>query len=152
MREYKAPEAYTITPKDTFVFLAGSIEMGKAIDWQEEIIKEFRNTTVSFLNPRRTNWDNNWEQSIKDKNFREQVQWELQGLEDSDIIVLFLDPNTKSPISLLELGLFANSDKLIVCCPDGFYRKGNVEVVCDKFKIPLVATFEMLIEILKLKV
>jgi len=48
-----------------------------------------------------------------------------------------LDPATQSPISLLELGLYANSGKLTVICPDGFYRKGNVEVVCALYDIPL---------------
>ena len=35
----------------------------------------------------------------------------------------------RAPITLLELGLFARSGKLIVCCPDGYWRKGNIEVV-----------------------
>ena len=29
-------------------------------------------------------------------------------------------------------------EKLIVCCPEGFWRKGNVEVVCARFGAPLV--------------
>ena len=29
-----------------------------------------------------------------------------------------------------------------VCCPDGFYRKGNVEIVCDRLKIPLIETWD----------
>jgi hypothetical protein len=57
-----------------------------------------------------------------------------------------LDPKTKSPISLLELGLHANSSKLIVCCPEGFYRKGNVDIVCKKYGIMQVDTFDSLIE------
>ena len=36
---------------------------------------------------------------------------------------------------MLELGLFANSGKLIVCCPDGFWRKGNVDIVCERYRI-----------------
>jgi hypothetical protein len=49
---------------------------------------------------------------------------------------MYFDPSTKSPISLLELGLFARSGKIKVICPDGFWRKGNVEVVCNYYNIP----------------
>ena len=59
-----------------------------------------------------------------------QVEWELEGLELCDIIIMYFDSNTKSPISLLELGLFAHKKKMIVFCPNGFWRKGNVDVVC----------------------
>lgn len=55
---------------------------------------------------------------------------------------MYFDPNTKSPISLLELGLYATSNKLHVICPDGFYRKGNIEIVCDKYNIPIYENIE----------
>jgi hypothetical protein len=63
-------------------------------------------------------------------------------LDDSDIIVMYFDPNTKSPISLLELGLHANEQKLIVCCPDGYWRQGNVRVVCERYNIPFFTNKE----------
>lgn len=61
----------------------------------------------------------------------------MDALDAADIIFMYFSPNTKSPISLLELGLYANTKKMLVCCPDGFWRKGNVEVVCERFDIPL---------------
>ncbi len=70
-------------------------------------------------------------------------------MEAADVIALFFDPGTKSPISLLELGLWAKEGggrdgKLIVCCPAGFWRRGNVQVVCAKFGVQLVETLEEL--------
>lgn len=50
---------------------------------------------------------------------------------------MYFDPFTKSPISLLELGLFANSGKLHVICQSPFWRKGNVDIVCAKYNIPV---------------
>jgi hypothetical protein len=47
---------------------------------------------------------------------------------------------------LLELGLYAPSGKMVVCCPEGFYRRGNVQIVCDRFGIELVDTMEQLME------
>jgi len=137
--EIKPP--YTLPKK---IFLAGSIEMGKAENWQEKIVNTY-NKSYLFFNPRRDDWDSSWEQKIENVQFNEQVTWELNALDSSDIIVMYFDPNTKSPISLLELGLYAASGKLIVCCPEGIWRKGNVDIVCQRYKVPTVETIEDLI-------
>ena len=63
------------------VFLAGSIEMGLAGDWQAEVI-----------------------------------------------------------------AALAESGKQVVCCPEGYWRKGNIEVVCARYRIPLVESLPELIE------
>jgi hypothetical protein len=124
------------------VFLAGSIEMGVAEDWQSTIGKWFLSMGWNVFNPRRTDWDSSWIQSYENPQFNQQVSWELNALDKSDVILMYLDPNTKSPISLLELGLHATSKKLYVVCPDGFWRKGNVEMVCSVYDIPLFNTLE----------
>lgn len=124
------------------VFLAGSIEMGVAEDWQSTIGKWFLSMGWNVFNPRRTDWDSSWIQSYENPQFNQQVSWELNALDKSDVILMYLDPNTKSPISLLELGLHATSKKLYVVCPDGFYRRGNVEMVCSVYDIPLFNTLE----------
>jgi hypothetical protein len=118
------------------VFLAGSIEMGKATDWQSGVEKYLDDRKVTVFNPRRKDWDSSWTQEASNKQFSDQVNWELTALDISSCIFLYFDPATKSPISLLELGLFAHSNKIIVGCPDGFYRKGNVQIVCNRYKIP----------------
>lgn len=142
---------------DTSVFLGGSIEMGAAIDWQKTIISSFKDVDdVVFLNPRRDDWDPSWEQSIHHKEFNKQVTWELAAQEDADFIVFYFDPNTKSPITLLELGLFCNTagydigcSRMIVCCPEGYWQKGNVDIVCNRYNIEQTETLEELITILK---
>ena len=68
--------------------------------------------------------------------------WELDKLKKASIIPMYFQPGTKSPITLLELGLFADSGKLIVCCPDGFWRKGNVDIICREFNIEQVDSLE----------
>ena len=143
MRVYKAPARYVWDESDVLLFLAGSIEMGKADNWQSRITRKLEDERdLVILNPRRDDWDSSWEQSIKNPQFKEQVEWELDGLELADTIILYFDPNTKSPISLLELGLHAREDKMIVVCPDGFWRKGNVDIVCKRFNIPLYNSFD----------
>jgi len=129
----------------TKIFLAGSIEMGAAENWQVKVRNSLKDKNVMLFNPRRDDWDSTWIQSIKNQQFNEQVTWELTSLELADIILMYFDPQTKSPISLLELGIHAQSGKMIVCCPDGFWRKGNVDIVCDRYKIKNFNSLDMLI-------
>jgi hypothetical protein len=119
------------------VFLAGSIEMGKAEDWQTELSRFFFESGYTVFNPRRADWDSSWKQEYENPQFFQQVTWELNALEQANVIVMYFVPETQSPISLLELGLFAHSGKLHVVCPQGFWRKGNIEIVCDRYEIPL---------------
>ena len=58
---------------------------------------------------------------------------------------MFFQPGTRSPISLLELGLCARSKKIVVCCPGGFWRRGNVEMVCERFEVETTESLPELI-------
>lgn len=134
------------------VFLAGSIEMGIAENWQERIERELRGKeNICILNPRRDDWDSSWRQEIGDPQFHEQVNWELNAMERADLIVFYFSPDTKSPVSMLELGLFARSGKILVCCPEGFWRKGNVDIVCERYNVKQVNDLETIIDYIKTK-
>lgn len=133
------------TIKTPSVFLSGSIEMGKAIDWQTAVTNGLSHLPITILNPRRNDWDSSWVQDIENAQFKEQVDWEMDHLNEADVIALFLQPDTLSPISLLELGMHAHEKKMVACCPKGFWRRGNVQIVCHRYGIPLVDTCEELI-------
>lgn len=135
----KPPQSIVLNHRrEKLIFLAGSIEMGKSPNWQQQVEYFFSDKDeYTLLNPRRDDWDSSWDQRFENPNFYQQVNWELSGLEKADHIIMYLAPETQSPISLLELGLFARSGKLLVCCPNGFWRKGNVAVVCERYAIPL---------------
>lgn len=142
----KPPTPFSDLPEDRpVIFLAGSIEMGNAEPWQDEVIESLTAYNAVLLNPRRDDWDASWEQDISNVEFRGQVEWELSGLERADFVIMYFAAGTKSPITLLELGLCARTSNLIVCCPSGFWRRGNVQVVCSRFNIELVDTLEDLI-------
>jgi len=132
------------------IFLAGSIEMGKAEGWQSKVEKALDGEEILILNPRRDDWDSSWEQKKENKHFSGQVNWELQGQEVADVILMYFDKDTQSPITLLELGLFGPSaGNMIVCCPEGFWRKGNVDIVCERYDIQQVDTIEEMVEACK---
>lgn len=130
------------------VFLAGSIEMGKAEPWQDRVAEVLADLDVVLLNPRRDDWDSEWEQSIFNPEFKAQVEWELEGLERCDLPFMYLQPDTYSPVSLLELGTFVDIPQAIVCCPPGFWRKGNVDIFCDRYGIPVLEDLEQAIQLL----
>lgn len=148
----KPPHSLSEAKNRFSVFLAGSIEMGIAENWQEKIEKGTAQLeNICILNPRRDDWDSSWKQDIKNTAFKEQVNWELDALEKAKLIVFYFSPDTKSPVSMLELGLFARSGKVVLCCPEGFWRKGNIDIVCERNHIEQVNTIEELIKKIKQK-
>ena len=144
--------------QSTKLFLAGSIEQGKAEEWQSRMIEDLKSFTsdvnieskntvkkkLTIFNPRRPDWNPNLPQEALNEVLRNQITWELDHLEMSDVICLYLDPKTTSPISLLELGLHMRSRKLLVCCPPGFYRKANIDITCQKYGVDVLNDYSTL--------
>ena len=131
------------------VFLAGSIEMGKAVQWQQQMAVELSTLPITVFNPRRGKWDPNAVQSSKNEEFAAQVKWELAALEEATVICFFFDVTTLSPVTMLELGLWAKSKKVIVCCGDDFWRGGNVQLTCQRYGVPCVKSFAELVPAIK---
>ena len=131
------------------VFLAGSIDMGSAIDWQSSVVNRLEEHELILLNPRRDDWNVEWNRNPKDPEFIKQVNWEMDAMDAADLIIMNLSKDSQAPISLLELGLHANSGKLVVCCDEGFWRYGNVSVVCDRYEIPLINSLDELVSFVK---
>lgn len=147
MFEVKSPSRIIPMNGHRKVFLAGSIEMGKAINWQEQFVEACKDDAVTFFNPRRDDWDSSWVQEYSNTKFREQVEWEIEHLMEADIAVFYFDINTMSPITLMELGMRQHvKGKTIVCCGHGFWRKGNVDVFCKRAGIQVCHSLKTLIE------
>jgi nucleoside 2-deoxyribosyltransferase len=146
MIEVKAPDSSAFE-RFKKIFLAGSIEMGAAEPWQEKLAEALQDQKVILFNPRRPDWDSSWVQDpTPGTPFSEQVNWELDHIERADAVAFYFDPNTKSPITLLELGLMVKSGKrLFVCCPDGYFRKGNVVITCNRAAVPVLNSFGELV-------
>lgn len=125
-----------IYPGAKSVFLAGTIDNGDSSNWQEELIEKCKDLNVTFFNPRRKEWIQN--PTFEDMEY--QIKWEQEHLDRADVIIMFLLDGSKSPISLLELGLYSQSKKIYVFCNPAFYRWDNVRLTCDKYNIPLLRT------------
>ena len=105
----------------TRIFLAGTIDMGNSRDWQNEIHRTFSKTGGRYIlfNPRQEHWD-----ATRPGEMDYQVRWELDHLEEADMIVMYILGSSKSPISLLEMGLHAKGGN-------------NVRITCEYYKVPM---------------
>ncbi|KAH7075960.1 hypothetical protein BKA63DRAFT_566003 [Paraphoma chrysanthemicola] len=112
--------------------------------WQTKLASSLADLPTDILDPRRDDWDSSWVEDISFPKFKEQVEWEMDGAKIADIIVFYFPPGALTPVALLELGMHAASNKAIVCCPDGFYKKGNVQMVCLRYGIDLLGTLDEL--------
>jgi len=127
------------------IFLAGSIDNGIAPDWQKKVLEALGEHNIMLMNPRRKDWS----QNAGPEEVQKQVKWELEALEYADLILMYIAKGSKAPISLLELGLHAKEERLVLAVDPAYYRRVNVEVVCGKYNIPLYETLEELIKHVK---
>jgi hypothetical protein len=129
--------ALRMIPRKFTVFLAGTIEMGNSANWQEEVFEKLHPYDMNILNPRRVVFD--------DQSIEEQILWELEAMEMADSIIMNFEPDSKSPITLLEFGLHARNKKLVVHCPDGFWRRTNILLTAREYGVKMVNSLDELI-------
>ena len=141
-------DAPTDTKGYTSVFLAGTIDMGSAVDWQAEAAELFRVKEGNYLlfNPRQEEWH-----PEREGEMDYQVNWELEHLESADYILMNILPGSLSPISLLELGLHARDGNLLVVCTPGYSRYDNVRITCARYSVPVFSTLEDAVNAIKEK-
>ena len=127
----------------TKIFLAGTIDMGNSRDWQLEIYDRFSRMNGRYIlfNPRQDHWD-----ASRPGEMDYQVRWELDHLEEADLIIMYILGSSKSPISLLEMGLHARGGKMIVICEEDFYRYDNVHITCDYYDVPFYSDLDSFLE------
>jgi len=153
MIEVKAPNKYSEKGKFT-IFLAGVIDQDRGEKWQSEVVKALHDYEVLILNPRRERWLSDMKQEKDNPQFREQVIWEQNGMNEADLIlfVFATTPETakdsQAPVTLLELGQHLK-DKPMVCCPEGYWRKGNVDLMCELYGIKVYKSLDALLDKLK---
>ena len=146
------------SPDNIKIFLAGTIDSGDSEDWQNKLVTELalynwdpsseedsgfdyalgadEDEDIIIFNPRRENWN----KRATERDVEEQIKWEQKHLDSADFIVMVLKDDSKSPISLLELGLYGPSGKMLVCCTEKFYRFTNIRMTCEKYGIELLET------------
>ncbi len=150
MIELKAPNTKQVTDDEVTLFLAGSIENGAAVDWQSEVkaaLADMKNLVI--FNPRRDDWNASWTNRKAFPPFAEQVRWEHRHLLTADVVCFNFCGGTVSPITLMELGMVAGTgigkafpQRVIIRCPDDYFRKGNVEMIAEVLGVQVLNTYD----------
>jgi len=117
------------------IFLAGSMDHRQEHSWRDEIIGEFGSHHI--FDPTHAQHDD-----LSNAELKHHIMWELEAMQQSDFILLNFLKDSKSPISLVELGLYAQSGKLIVVCPQEFYKHNYVHILCEKYSTPIFNTLK----------
>lgn len=136
-----APQPYSRVWFPGFsIFLAGAIDMGVAVDWQAEVVRRLRDfDNLVILNPRRL--------QFTPDTLDEQIKWELENLEDVDLIFMWLPKDSKAPISFFEAGLYWRSGKLLIGAEPGFYRRRNLEITGEYYAVLLYSSLDEMLPI-----
>lgn len=119
-------EVYSLqNKKNVKLFLAGSIT--DCPDWQKEVIEQLKDIEqLTIYNPRRSNFPIN-----DPKAAEEQITWEYEHLKTAHIISFWFDKGSLGPITLYELGRWANSSlkkRVIIGIDPEYKRKQDVEI------------------------
>ncbi|KAI0376432.1 hypothetical protein F5Y04DRAFT_210031 [Hypomontagnella monticulosa] len=126
------------------IFLAGTTTKADERNWREVLTESLADLPLTIINPYRKDWDSSWREDITCAPFREQTEWELDMQDQADIMVIYFHPITEAPISLLELGLCARAKKAIVVCPQGYKKRGNVQIVCQRYGLEILESVDAL--------
>lgn len=131
--------------------LFGTIEKDPLNNWASNLSTKLSDLNIQILNPRRDDWDNTWKEDVSFAPFRENVEWEMAHAEKADLVVLCFRAGSECHITLLELGMHAArfGERTVVCCEEGFHKRGNVEIVCGRFGAVCVKTTEELHKIVR---
>lgn len=129
------------------LFLAGTTTAVGNVDWRETLSASLSKYPITIFNPNRPDWDNTWREDITFDPYREQVLWELDKQDKADLVVVYFHPATVAPISLLEFGLSSRiPGKVIAVAPQGYSKRGNVQIVCHKYGVEFLDNIEKLHE------
>ncbi|KAF2841484.1 hypothetical protein M501DRAFT_1000714 [Patellaria atrata CBS 101060] len=139
------------------IFLSGAIDKGSAIPWQDDVYQRLRShpclqqsflsRPVVLFNPSRSDWDSTWIESPEFQPWHEQVTWELDKLAEADIVAVHLPATSQAPISMMEMSLVLGGGKqrLVVCCADKFWKRGNVEMMAERGHGKLVNNLDAMV-------
>ncbi|KAI1816735.1 hypothetical protein GGS20DRAFT_174346 [Poronia punctata] len=143
-----APSEETATGTKS-IFLAGTTTMVGNGNWRERLSASLSEYPITIFDPMRSDWDSTWREDVTFAPYREQVMWELDKQEKADLVVFYFGPDTLAPVSLLEFGLSARiSGKAIVIAPVGYSKRGNVQLVCEKYGVEFLDTLDRLHEVI----
>ncbi|CAE7025486.1 hypothetical protein P3342_005599 [Pyrenophora teres f. teres] len=126
------------------VILYGGMSTDTKKNWRADLSASLSDLPIAILDPTCDAWDSTWIEDISFQPFKDQAKWEMDHAGVADVIVFHFGGKSDQPITLLELGLYAHTGKAVVCCQEDFSKKGNVQIVCERYGIAMCDTVEEL--------
>jgi hypothetical protein len=122
MNYIECPAEWLGTGSDRGVFLAGGVT--RCPDWQRDFAAKLSASSLTFINPRRKQWD------VNNKSLEvEQIEWEHRHLLRAHAILFWFPSETLCPITLYELGSWNfRPKKLFIGCHPEYKRIRDVKI------------------------
>lgn len=118
------------------VYLSGAMT---GEDWQSKFTNELDSLRVDVFSPR---YPSSHTVTPPDGLF----EWEIDHMSIANVIAFNFIPDEDCSSALIALGMYAKTDRIIVCCPDGFFKKGDIDALCNREDIPQVDSLDLLIK------
>ena len=72
-------------------------------------------------------------------------------MDDAELVFVYFASEGLSAVSMFEFGhcvakVRNGTGRMLVCCEDGYARRGNVQIVCARHGIKLLETMENVVE------
>lgn len=123
-----APDQQNRSVSGARIFLSGGIT--DCYNWQQDVIdhlkyfQEFYPAVANSIvyNPRRDDFG-----ELSEDNIFEQIKWEHNYLEKCTVLAVFFDSSKSvQPITLYELGKYADKKDHVITISDGYKRQNDV--------------------------
>lgn len=111
--------------------LAGASEADGGSRWQETVAAFISKVGHIALSTRSRETPTGMP-TFENPHFFQARSWELDALDLAEFVIFHLDSISRSPEGILELGYAAAKfpQKVCVICPEGFWCKGLVDLLC----------------------
>ena len=140
-----------ITNNSVKIYLAGTQDFSNAEnDWQQKFINGlvpltdplkgllmFKSTNFIIFNPH-VPFESPAAPNLDNPQFIQVMQWRMSMMDQADMVFLNLLNKSKSPVPVLEFGLLANTNKLVVRCGEEYMLYSQIRLYCEKYNIPLL--------------
>jgi hypothetical protein len=136
---------------DRSVILIGSEDNGEWKPWKDTIVSRLEDKTsdegfnLVVFDPERKEWETNWQHMTEGSRYKSQVRWELEHMEEVDVVVLYLGKGISSSMAMMELGLLARTNRLVLFCPDDEFGSKNVKIFCERYEVTRVEKLDALL-------
>lgn len=138
-------QALKSDPKSLSLFLSGQISPrcdSTPQTWQSSLANALSHLPLTVFNPHRPDWDSSWKSDPDFPPLNEQVNWELDAIEGSDLVVVSFAPGSDAPVTLMEFGLAVGRDPKKVICwlGEGYSKSVNVVLLCRRLGLTILRT------------